>query len=81
MGEETLTVATAISESTQAVSNLGFPVCMCLAMFWYINKQTEIHREETSRMVSAINSLEVKITQLIAQLMSGGGDENGGCSK
>lgn len=30
----------------QIISNLGFPIAMCGALFWYINKQTELHKEE-----------------------------------
>ena len=57
-----------IEEVMQAVATLGFPICMCIAMFWYINKQTESHKAETEKMVSAIQSLELKITELLAHL-------------
>lgn len=60
----------------QAIATLGFPICMCVAMFWYINKQTEQHREESAKMVEAINRLELKITQLITGLTVRNGDEN-----
>lgn len=56
---------------TQLVSSIGFPICMCGALFWYINKQTEMHREESEKTVEAINRLELNITKLIAQISTG----------
>lgn len=30
----------------QAISTLGFPIIVACALFWYINKQNENHKEE-----------------------------------
>lgn len=30
----------------QAISTLGFPIVVACALFWYINKQNENHKEE-----------------------------------
>lgn len=32
------------------VSNFGFPIAVAIAMFWYVNKQDERHREEMGEM-------------------------------
>lgn len=32
------------------VSNFGFPIAVAAAMFWYVNKQDERHREEMGEM-------------------------------
>lgn len=32
------------------VSNYGFPIAVAVAMFWYVNKQDERHREEMGEM-------------------------------
>lgn len=48
----------------QAVSTLGFPICMCAALFWYMIKQNEQHEQESKEMRDAINKLEIAITRL-----------------
>lgn len=47
-----------------AVSTLGFPVCMCGALFWYMVQQNKQHEEESKEMREAINELRVAIVQL-----------------
>lgn len=34
----------------QAVTTLGFPIVACIALFWYVNKQNENHKEEISAL-------------------------------
>lgn len=48
----------------QAISTLGFPICMCAALFWYMIKQNEQHEQESKEMRDAINKLEIAITRL-----------------
>lgn len=50
------------------ISSVGFPIAMCLLMFWYIQKETENHREETNGLKDAINELKLAITTLIEKL-------------
>lgn len=40
---------------TNFITTLGFPIVVCCALFWYINKMSESHKEE-------INSLRETIT-------------------
>lgn len=61
------------NQIVQAISTLGFPICMCGAMFWYINKQTESHKEESAKTVEAINRLELQITKLLATIVASKG--------
>lgn len=37
-----------------AITNLGFPIVVCAALFWYINKQNENHKEEINALRSTI---------------------------
>lgn len=37
-----------------AISTLGFPIVVCAALFWYINKQNENHKEEITALRSTI---------------------------
>ena len=50
------------------ISSVGFPIAMCLLMFWYMQKETENHREETNGLKEAINKLELAITTLINKI-------------
>ncbi len=57
-----------------AVSTLGFPICMCGALFWYMVKQNELHQTESKEMREAINKLEEAILMLTERLGKGAGD-------
>lgn len=37
-----------------AITTLGFPIVVCAALFWYINKQNENHKEEINALRSTI---------------------------
>lgn len=37
-----------------AISTLGFPIVVCAALFWYINKQNENHKEEITALRSTV---------------------------
>jgi hypothetical protein len=54
-----------------AISTLGFPICMCAALFWYMIDQNKKHSEESNSMREAIIDLKIAITQLTDKL--GGG--------
>ena len=51
-----------------AISTVGFPIVMSLILFWYLQKETETHRDETNALKDAINKLEIAITSLITKL-------------
>lgn len=48
----------------QIVSSLGFPIVMCGALFWYMVKQREAHKEETDHIKDTIN----ENTKVLAEL-------------
>ena len=52
----------------QIVSNLGFQIAMCGALFWYINKQLEMHKEETHELKQSIDNNTLIITKLYERL-------------
>lgn len=47
-----------------AIGTLGFPICMCCAMFWYMTKQTETHKEEVAKITEALNNNTVALNRL-----------------
>lgn len=49
---------------TSLISTLGFPIVVCIALFWYVNKQTESHKEEINGLRETINENTNILTQL-----------------
>lgn len=52
----------------QAISTVGFPICMCLIMFWFLNKEQENHKNEVNELkdvISANNEVLASLKQLI----------------
>lgn len=37
------------------ISTLGFPIVVAVALFWYINKQNEDHKEEITALRGTIS--------------------------
>lgn len=60
-----------LNDITTLISSVGFPICMCGAMFWYMTKQTEEHKAETTALKEAIHSLEIAVTKLTDKLTDG----------
>lgn len=46
------------------ISTVGFPIACCVAMFWQMNKQTEMHKQEIDSMKEALNQNTQAITKL-----------------
>jgi hypothetical protein len=38
----------------QLIGSLGFPIAMCILIFWYLMKETENHKEEVSMLKDVI---------------------------
>lgn len=41
---------------TQIISTVGFPIAAYVAMFWYMIKQSELHKEEMDALKEALNA-------------------------
>lgn len=39
----------------QAIGSLGFPIVACCALFYYLNKEQQSHKEEMSAVTDALN--------------------------
>lgn len=50
------------------IGSVGFPIVACGALFWMLNKQTEMHREEMNSLKEAIEELKVAIIQMTTSL-------------
>lgn len=53
-----------LSELGQLIGTLGFPIVACCAVFWYLQKESENHKEEMNSMRDAVNAN----TSVIAEL-------------
>ena len=52
----------------QAISTIGFPIAMCLIMFWFLNKEQETHKAEMLELKDVIarnNEVLAGLKQLI----------------
>ena len=57
-----------VNDIITIISSLGFPICMCGALFWYMVKQNELHSAESNEMKQAIMDLQLAITKLTDKL-------------
>ena len=46
------------------VSNVGFPVAVCIALFFYMEKQNERHQNETDKLNETVQSNTKVLTEL-----------------
>lgn len=46
------------------VTNLGFPIAICLLLMWYIREITIKHEEETKRFTEALNNNTLVLQKL-----------------
>ena len=57
---------------TEIITQVGFPIVVAAALFWYINKLTESHKEETEAMRKTIESntnILMELKELIKQVI------------
>lgn len=63
-----------ITAVTTIISNVGFPIAACIAMFWYVNKQTDVHKQEIDKLTESLNNNTKALNKLVDAL--GGGEED-----
>lgn len=51
-----------------AISTVGFPIVMCVALFWKMDKQDKEHKEEMNKSTEAINNNTVVLQKLMQML-------------
>ena len=57
-----------INDIIQLIGSLGFPIVACCALFWMLNKETTLHKEEMNDVKEILAGLKVAIDNLIATL-------------
>ena len=53
-----------LPELAQLIGTLGFPIVACCVVFWYLQKESENHKQELNSMRDAVNAN----TSVIAEL-------------
>ena len=62
-----------MQEVVTAISTVGFPIVMCILIFYYMEKEAESHKQEVDGLKEVLTDLKVSITQLTDKI--GGGKE------
>lgn len=62
-----------MNEIVTAISTVGFPIVMCVIIFYYMEKESESHKEEVNGLKEVLNDLKISIVQLTDKI--GGGKE------
>ena len=65
-----------VSGLIQIVGSLGFPIAACIAVFWYLMKESENHKEEVNKLSEAVQNNTIALTKLCDKLEKG--DRNNG---
>lgn len=57
-----------LNSITQIISTVGFPIAMCLMLFWYIKDMNEKHKDETDKFTQALNENTIVLQKLCDKL-------------
>jgi hypothetical protein len=57
-----------VNSIIQLVGSLGFPIVAAGALFWYVNKTDERHKEEMDKVSAALNNNTIALTKLVEKL-------------
>lgn len=58
----------AVNDVMEIITNVGFPIAVCLICFWYINKMQEQHKAETDKLAEALNNNTLVMQRLVDKL-------------
>ena len=60
-----------MNEIVTAISTVGFPIVMCVIIYYYMEKESESHKEEVNGLKEVLNDLKISIVQLTDKLRGG----------
>ncbi len=49
---------------TTLISNVGFPIAVCIALFYYMEKQNERHQQEVNKLNETVQSNTKVLSEL-----------------
>lgn len=50
------------------ISQVGFPIAMCIAMAWYVYSQQKNHKAEMDKMSEAINNNTIVMEKILTKI-------------
>ncbi len=53
-----------MNEVTSLISNVGFPIAVCVALFYFMMKQEDKHKEETDKLSATVEANTKVLTEL-----------------
>ncbi len=53
-----------LSDITNIIANLGFPIAVCCVLFYYMNKQNEKHKQEIDKLSETLQGNTKVLTEL-----------------
>lgn len=53
-----------MNEVTSLISNVGFPIAVCVALFYFMIKQEDKHKEETDNLNATVEANTKVLTEL-----------------
>lgn len=59
-----------IDSVTNIISNVGFPVAMCLLLFYYMERQNERHKQEIDKLNETLQGNTNVLTELTTLIKS-----------
>ena len=57
-----------ITNMSQLISSIGFPIAAYIGLFWYIIKQDTNHKEEISKISDTVDNNTLAIVKLVEHL-------------
>ena len=57
-----------VTDITQLIGSLGFPVVCCGALFWYMIKEKDAHKAEMEELRKSVEANTLAINSLCAHL-------------
>lgn len=57
-----------MSSIVQIIGSLGFPIAACIAVFWYLMKESESHKAEVNKLSEALQNNTLALTKLCDEL-------------
>ena len=57
-----------VNSIVQIISQIGFPIAVCLICFWYIKKMQDDHKEEMNKMSEAIHNNTMVMQKLVDKI-------------
>ena len=56
------------SDILTLIGSYCFPIVMCIAFFWKLNKDQEAHKEEIDKLSAALNNNTLALQQILDKL-------------